>query len=168
MSDQCRRTPPWLFHLLEKQVVKQRFQLDASADKCNALCKKFYDEHQNGLKQRWYNPTYCNPPFADFGAWMLKARQEAYDRQLVACLVGPNGCSQSWFQEVAISGTIYAFDQRLVFFDSQTGKPTHGADRDSMCYVFGPNFWNALAKLGTFQMYQFHVKGMVVTTRTKT
>lgn len=162
LGDQNRRTPDWLFQLLQKEVVKRKFKLDAAASKENALCKRFYTEETNGLNQRWLDPTFCNPGFANFGTWIMKAVKEARQHQLVACLIGPKGCSQKWYHDYAKQGTIYAPDQRLVFFDSKTGKPTPGAREDSMIYVLGPGFWNRSKT--KFNYLPLAVQGKVITS----
>jgi len=168
-GDQNRRTPPWLFELIQHDIIKRKFKLDAAADRRNALCKRFYDEHADGLKQPWRDPTFCNPPFLHFGDWIRKGYEEALARvgedDKVVCLIGPCGSSQTWFHRYARAGTIYVPDQRLVFFDSQTGEPTHGADRDSMIYVLGPGFWNKRYKDGRFLVKPLAVQGLVVTKK---
>lgn len=141
-KDQKRRTPRWLIELLETKVIERKFKLDAAADAANAVCKLYINEVSNGLVQPWVDPTFCNPGFAHFGSWIRKGYQEAKDREIVVVMLGPTGCSQKWFHEVATKGRIYAPDHRINFDDALTGEPTRGADRDTMIYTFGPGFWN--------------------------
>lgn len=55
------RTPAWLRGPLTELLS---FDLDAAADKRNALAPRFYDERVNGLSQRWDGAsTWCNPPY---------------------------------------------------------------------------------------------------------
>lgn len=150
--DQCRRTPRWLFELIERTVLgRGRFQLDAAASQENALCKRYFDERVNGLLQRWHRRTFCNPGFAKFGTWIAKAYEETQRRpseRMIVALVGPTGCSQQWFHEYARRGTIFAPNRRVTFWDSLTGKPTAGADRDTMIYVLGDEWRNPGTGLG--------------------
>lgn len=158
-SDQNRRTPPWLFKYLQ-EFLGVRFQLDAAANRENALCRLFYDETKNGLALPWKNPTFNNPPFRYFGDWAQKAYLEAAEKSILVCQIGPVGCSQSWFQEFARKGTVLVPDERISFFDSATGMPTRGADRDSHIFVYGPGWWNR-SKEG-WRVIPLPVKGMVV------
>ena len=166
MSDQCRRTPPWLLREIETRIIGSKFVLDAAASKANAVCKKFYDERQDGLKQEWrHGPIWVNPPFKQMGDWVKKAYSEARKYNVVICLVGPVGATQNWYYNYVRFGTIFVPNARIVYYDSQTGKPTHGADRDSCIYVVGPGFWTT-GKF--FKCVPFDISGMVVTVRVKT
>lgn len=159
MSDQNRRTPSWFFQLLQKEVIKSKFTLDAFANKKNALCKRFIDEKTNALVVKWSGKPFYNPPFKLMGLAIEKAFNESKERNIITCGVGPTGCSQKWFHNFAKKGTIYVPDERIAFFDSKTGKPTPGGDRDTMVYLFGPGFWN---KSNTFKVLPLHVRGLVV------
>jgi phage N-6-adenine-methyltransferase len=138
MSRQDWRTPPWLFKLLSKRYGP--FAMDAAAAEENTLCSFFSTD---GLNDPWINPTFCNPPFKNFGDWVKKAHSEFFDRGVRSCLIGPVGCSQSWFHRYAKDGVILAPTKRICFLlpdgtyprDEVTGKPT-GADRDTMIYLF--------------------------------
>lgn len=158
-GDQNRRTPPWLFQLLEKEVVRRKFLLDTFASPENALCKRFLTSKENALTSKWAKVNFANPPFKMFGAAMKKALDEWENNGATTCLVGPVGCSQSWYHLYAKRGTIYAPDERLAFYDSQTGQPTKGADRDTNIFVFGEEFMNE--KPG-FRVLPLSVRGKVV------
>jgi phage N-6-adenine-methyltransferase len=160
VSDQNRRTPPWLFELLQKHV-KTKFKIDAAATKKNALCKRFFTEKEDGLLQHWDEDTFCNPPYKYFRNWIEKAYHEANEREIITCLIGPKGCSQRWYHDYAKRGSIYAPDDRLVFNDSVTGEPTGGAREDSMIYILGPGWMNK--DTTRFRYYPLSVRGMVVT-----
>lgn len=68
------RTPPWLFNLLDREFG---FNLDAAADDTNALCPRYFTEHDNALRQAWWGNVYCNPPYGrDVGAWVRKGYNE--------------------------------------------------------------------------------------------
>ena len=95
MSRQDWRTPPWLFKLLNEKFGF--FMLDAAATGDNSLCNVFLDKEFDGLVQNWMDPTFCNPPFKNFGHWMEKAWLEWSERKVRSVLVGPTGCSQAWF-----------------------------------------------------------------------
>lgn len=160
VSDQNRRTPPWLVKKLEAYLGR-KFVLDAAASKDNAVVRRFYDEAKNGLAQPWVDGTFNNPPFKRFGDWIEKAYTEAAEKNIEVCVVGPVGASQSWFHEYAKLGTVLAPDERISFYDSATGLPTRGADRDTNIYLFGPRWWNENRET-SFLVLPFAVRGDVV------
>jgi phage N-6-adenine-methyltransferase len=139
VSRQDWRTPPWLFAMLDRMYGP--FAMDAAASEENTLCSFFSTD---GLNDPWLNPTFCNPPFRNFGDWMRKAHSEFSCRRVRSCLIGPVGCSQSWFHKYAQDVVVLAPTKRICFLlpdstypvDEKTGKPT-GADRDTMIYLFG-------------------------------
>lgn len=139
---QTYRTPRWLFKMLQGKIVKTRFKLDAAASPQNALCKRFYTEKENGLARPWVDGTWCNPGFRIFGAWIRHAVEETNRTGGVMCLIGPKGCSQSWFHGYARLGTVYVPDQRISFNHPETGEPTGKAREDVMVYVIGGQFTN--------------------------
>lgn len=159
-ADQERRTPLWFVQKLEG-FLGRKFKRDVAATAENTVCRSFYDIEQNGLAQRWVDGSFCNPPFKRFGEWIAKAYQEAYDRGVEVCVVGPVGCSQSWFHTYAKLGTVLSPDERISFFDSATNAPTRGADRDTNIYLFGPRWWNP-AEDGSFRVLPLEVAGEVV------
>ena len=162
-GDQCRRTPPWLLREIEKRIIKGRFILDAAASRANAICKRYYTEADDGLKQPWkYGPVWVNPPFKHMGWWVEKAYEEAEKHGTVVCLVGPVGATQNWYHDYVRFGTIYVPNERIVYYDSQTGEPTLGADRDSCIYVFGPGFWTS-GKV--FKCIPFNIDGLVIKSK---
>lgn len=160
-SDQNRRTPPWLVKKLE-EFLGRKFVLDAAASKANAVARRFYDEAKNGLAQPWVDGTFCNPPFKRFGEWITKAYEEAAAKDVEVCVVGPVGCSQAWFHQYAQLGTVLAPDERISFYDSATGQPTRGADRDTNIYLFGERWWNAEFETSGFKVIPFSVRGEVI------
>jgi len=147
-SLQDRRTPRWLFCLLEREL-RLTFRLDAAAASHNAMCRRYYDgaSKGDGLARRWVEATFCNPPFRDSGDWVAKANAEA-GAGVHSVLVLPVGCSQTWYHRLARRWSIWVPDGR-VNFDTPDGQPTghgnpdhRGADRDTMIVAFGPRFRN--------------------------
>jgi len=138
---QDMRTPQWLFELLQKRFAK--FTLDAAASPHDAKCTKFYTKEDDGLAKPWHSKTFCNPPFKNFGDWIKKGYEESClgSGKRAVVLVGPTGCSQSWFHKYARRGLILVPNKRINFCEPD-GTPTTGADRDTMIYVFGRAFKN--------------------------
>lgn len=163
-GDQNRRTPPWLFDELQL-ALGVKFKVDVFASPQNALCKRFITEQQNALMTEWGpGPAFGNPPFKMMGAAICRAVLQAKKHDMLTVILGPTGCSQTWFHNYAKHGTIWVPNQRIVFYDSVTGKPTPGADRDTMVYIFGPGYWNKQADKG-FKMQTFNIAGKVITAK---
>lgn len=116
-SFQGWRTPAALGAALVKEY---ECVLDAAADKDNALCPVFYDgsEGSDGLLQPWNAPgagVWCNPPYADPGAWLEKG----YDEVLVhgncdrAVFLLPAAVGVSWFVRACLVAEVFLFDARI-------------------------------------------------------
>lgn len=96
-----RRTPRELFDPLHEEFG---FTLDAAASADNALCARFYDLEDDGLKQRWHGVVWCNPPYSNLAAWTAKAWNElAFDKgvgaDVIVMLLPANRCEQAWWQD---------------------------------------------------------------------
>jgi phage N-6-adenine-methyltransferase len=65
-------TPTDLFNELNKEFL---FDLDATANKNNAKCPKFFTKEQNALVQEWRGSVFCNPPY---GREIQKFIEKAY------------------------------------------------------------------------------------------
>lgn len=151
---QNRRTPQWLFDLLDDRFGP--FALDAFASDGNALCPTYYTKKQNGLEQPWVDLTFANPPFKIIGEVLRKAIAEGeINRRSI--IIGPVGCCQQWMHDWAIYGTIYV-PTRRINFDTPTGKPTRRADRDTMIYAFGCEYRNPHWHRGYFRMRTLQVR----------
>lgn len=166
-SIQDRRTPEWLVRCLERDVLGgKKFLLDAAAEPHNAVCKRYHTPQDNGLLQKWAARTFNNPGFKTIAQWIEKAIEQWERYAFTSCVVGPTGCSQRWLHEMAYQGTIYAPNDRISFCDPNTGAPSipgeHGANRDTMIYVFGPNFENPRGRYG-FHVLPLDVRGFLET-----
>lgn len=143
-SKQNRRTPPWFYAALNDRFGP--FVLDAFSSHENALCDWHYTVVDNGFEQPWGDVTFANPEFRKMEPIVEKAVAEGKEQRR-SCIVGPVGCSQDWFHEWAICGTVWVPNCRINF-DDEHGNPTGGrygeggADRDTMVFTFGPGHWN--------------------------
>lgn len=157
LSIQERRTPPWLFKALDAWFGP--FELDAYAEEHNALCKRFYSAADDGSTRPWANATFANPPFEAMAPVLSHAVEEVR-RGVCSTVIGPVGCSQSWFHEYAIRGTVFCPDVRINF-DLPDGTPTNAADRDTMVYVFGGRWKNPSWEQGVFAVRRLEVSRIV-------
>jgi DNA (cytosine-5)-methyltransferase 1 len=151
---QDRRTPRWLFHALERQFGP--FSLDAFAQPHNALCERFLTQAQDGTRHPWADVTFANPPFAVMAEAIEQAVREAR-HGVRSVVVGPVGCSQGWYHELAIRGTIYVPDRRISY-DLPNGRPTDGADRDSIVIAFGGEHANPDWRRGVFRVRRLELE----------
>ena len=147
---QTRRTPLWLFKQLDAAFGP--FVLDAFAEPHNALCGRFYTREQDGCVQPWADVTFANPEFEDMAQPLDQAVKQANVGRR-SCIIGPVGCSQAWYHELAIQGTIYVPTCRINF-DLPDGTPTRGADRDSIVVCFGKDHANPDWRKGIFRVRQ--------------
>jgi len=145
---QTRRTPRWLFDFLDDRFGP--FQLDAFAEPNNALCDNFYTKEQDGSVQPWADVTFGNPEFEDMTTPLFHAVRQA-EVGVRSCIIGPVGCSQTWYHELAIRGTVYVPDIRINF-DLPDGTPTNRADRDTIVMCFGGEHENKHHKRGTYRV----------------
>jgi site-specific DNA-methyltransferase (adenine-specific) len=74
-------TPGWLFNRLNNEF---HFVMDAAATKENAKCECYSDD---GLNVEWGDPSFCNPPYSQIGAFMKKAYEEACRGKTIVCLI---------------------------------------------------------------------------------
>lgn len=150
---QTRRTPRWLFDALDARFGP--FILDAFAEPHNALCERFYTREDDGCAREWADVTFGNPEFDDMRAPLEHAARQAEDGKR-SVIIGPVGCSQSWYHEIAIRGTIYVPDVRINF-DMPDGAPTRGADRDTIVMAFGGEHRNKRARDGVFRVLRLEL-----------
>lgn len=152
---QERRTPRWFFELLNARFGP--FQLDAFAQRHNALCERYLSKREDGTRAPWVDKTFGNPPFAIIEDAVVHAIEEA-EQGRRSVLLGPVGCSQEWFQHWAIRGTVYVPDHRISY-DTPDGRPTDprisdesGADRDTHVFAFGGEHYNPGWRRGVFRV----------------
>jgi hypothetical protein len=164
-SLQDRRTPRRLFDLLCETFGL--LQLDAYATADNALCSRFYTEDDDGNKQPWVPGTFWNPEFEDMATPVAKAVAEGRKGNW-SVGIAPVGCSQTWYHELAIQGTIYCPDQRFSFDDqagNTTGRPGDeegGANRDHIVIAFGEGHWNRRWKRGEFRVRRLDLRAAAI------
>lgn len=112
-SEQCYRTPGWVFEQLQQHLRQQGlkpFALDAAADEHNALCSAFYTEADNALAMDWAadaselgGSVWCNPPFATIGPWVEHAASSAarLPSDLAVVMLLPHNVATDWYVEGA-------------------------------------------------------------------
>jgi phage N-6-adenine-methyltransferase len=153
-SEQTMRTPRWFFDELSRLFGP--FDLDAFADEINHLCDAFYTKKQDALAQPWAANTFANPEFEDMAPIFEWALSEAtYGK--TSTILAPVGCSQRWYHELAIKGTIYVPDCRINF-DNPDGTPTDKADRDTIVVCIGGKHTNRARHGGVFMVRALPVK----------
>lgn len=150
---QDRRTPRWLYNALNRQFGP--FRCDAYATPANAMCERFITKAEDGNKVDWPDATFGNPEFDDMVLPLEQALRQA-KRGTRSIILGPVGCSQEWYHQLAIQGTIYVPDCRINY-DTPDGEPTDGADRDTIVMGFGREHYNADWKNGIWRVRRLEV-----------
>ena len=101
-------TPAYVFNPLNEVFG---FGYDVCASKENAKCELFYTKEENGLTRPWpsLKPAWCNPPYSQAKAWVMKAYLESLDGVTTVCLLPGRPDTRAW-QE-----TIFPHARAIVF-----------------------------------------------------
>lgn len=126
-------TPKDFFDALNK---KFNFTLDPCCYPETALCKKYYTEKEDGLKQDWGGEVvFCNPPYGrETKKWVIKAYEESKKPNTTVVMLIPARPDVSYFHDYILPyATKYEFIRgRLKFGNSRNPAPF-----PSMWVVFG-------------------------------
>lgn len=114
-------TPRALFDLLDEEFG---FTLDACATPENALCQRYYTEEVDGLQQSWASEVvFCNPPYGDKHAWVLKGYVEASESDATVVLLIPATTDTALWWDYCRHGEVRFLRGRLRFDDGVTAAP---------------------------------------------
>jgi phage N-6-adenine-methyltransferase len=137
--------------------------LDVATSKRNPTkALEFFTERTNGLEQSWAHPertiVFCNPPYSNNKAWLLKAEEEAGKGAEIVLLI-PARTGAKYFAPCWRAQAINFIEGRLIFNDDKTGAPRCDKHKRPMpagfnsCLVYwGPRparFKRATKHLGT-------------------
>lgn len=107
-------TPFWLYETLDKEF---RFDLDPASTEENAMSRLYMDREFDGLKHRWFNSVFVNPPYSQLKKWVQKGYDEAYNNpsvQQVVILVPARTDTQAWWNWIRF-GEVRFLPGRLKF-----------------------------------------------------
>jgi phage N-6-adenine-methyltransferase len=91
-----RQTTPELFDPLNE---KFGFTVDVAASELNKKCDRYYTIEDDGLAQSWAGEVvWCNPPYSDIQAWVVKAWAET-EAKAIVMLLPANRTEQGWWQD---------------------------------------------------------------------
>jgi phage N-6-adenine-methyltransferase len=127
-AGQCYRTPRDLFDNLHGVF---RFTVDACASPDNALLPRYWTVEEDALRQDWSREiVFCNPPFANIGPFLAKARTAKR-----AVILAPlNFCTATGFH-ASPPDHLIAPDHRIRFVTGEElGSPVLG----TALLVYGP------------------------------
>jgi len=92
-----RATHPAEFAALDARF---HFTLDVAAAAHNAKCARFLTLEDDGLAQDWASEmVWCNPPYSNIGAWVVKAWDEFLTSRGIVILAPANRTEQGWWQD---------------------------------------------------------------------
>ena len=132
------QTPKSLF---DKLNLEFEFTGDVAASHSNALSGNFYTEEDNGLDQRWFKVSWCNPPYDNIKPWVEKAIEQHNEGKTIVMLV-PADTSLKWFKNAFNSCNEVRFiSGRLSFINAETQKPVNGNNKGSVLFI-----WRAYCK----------------------
>ena len=142
------RTPQWLFDCLDEEYGP--FTLDAAACFRDAMCYEYYDKATNGLINDWQERTFYNPEFAFTKLWVPKALREWNALGNGSVGIVPVGCSQRWFHALLKDPLAsIRYPTQRISFDLPNGKPTKGADRDTIIVAIGYSYKHKISPIDT-------------------
>jgi len=127
-------TPKTLFDKINDEF---NFEWDLAADKDNALCPKFYDKENDGLKQNWNGVCWLNPPFGDKSSKMVDWIKKAYtDSQinpnLTVVMLIPARTNTKWFHLYCMK----AAELKFICGRPKFGDNKHGLPQPLILVVF--------------------------------
>ncbi len=116
---------PWpVVRALEEEFGP--FQLDPCATADNRKAPNWWDERDDGLRQAWHGPAFCNPPYSSIDLWIRKAVAEQARGQLVVMLL-PVRTDRDWWHDLVQPNAEVRFlrgRQRFIGPDGTTiGRP---------------------------------------------
>lgn len=84
------KTPPELYQKALKKFMLNQFTLDTCCTDENIPALNYYKKGKNdGLTERWFNFSWCNPPFNECKKWIEKAYQENQERDIEIAMLIP-------------------------------------------------------------------------------
>jgi len=127
-KNQAWATPRDLFRELNK---KYKFTLDPCAEKDNAVCKTYFNEKQDGLKQSWKGKkVFINPPFKDVGKWVKKAYDEVMKNGCkVAVLLIAARTDTKWYHNYVWDAKKLKFRPHVKYIQFVPGRLVFGTDK---------------------------------------
>jgi phage N-6-adenine-methyltransferase len=114
-------TPQWIFDTFN---VHYLFTLDVCAVQDNAKCKNYFTLEQDGLKQKWEEMCWMNPPYGrEIIKWVRKAYESSLDGTVVVALL-PARTDTAWFWDYVYEKAMIGFIRgRLRFGDGKGAAP---------------------------------------------
>lgn len=84
------KTPPEIYKLALNEWDISMFELDTCCSEENIPAISYYKNgEKDGLKEPWYNYSWCNPPFNDCSKWVEKAYNEYKEKHINICMLLP-------------------------------------------------------------------------------
>lgn len=125
-SVQNRRTPKWLVDLIREAWAVEF--IDVAADHENHVAHNYFTEETNGLTQEWGPVNFCNPPYENIKAWVLKGLEEARKGRWTFFVL-PQNLETEWARYLLPLAETYLIWPRVHFIDpsnpTKRGQPGH-------------------------------------------
>lgn len=130
------RTPKPIFDLLNAEF---KFELDACADKDNALCERFYTLDNSALDpyNHWNVNTFCNYPYSSPSKFFEKAWWEAQTWDKTIVLFAKVATSENYWSRNVRDAHVRFLKGRVKFWDINNTSH-YGATFSSAIIIFSP------------------------------
>ena len=95
-------------------------RLDVASTDENKLCEFHFTEKEDGLSQKWFYDSWCNPPYSQASKWIEKAFRENKENNInIIALLNVTTETFAW-QNFILHGMaeIYFISGRLSFFQN--------------------------------------------------
>lgn len=144
-------TPPELYQMALGFFKKDFFNLDTCCTEENIPALKYYKNgEKDGLKERWYDYSWCNPPFNNSEKWVKKAYKENQERGInIAMLIPVRTETKFWHDYILYNPNVEIKWLRkcYTFIDPATKKPVQmkKKQKDGTYKLVNGVFKNALA-----------------------
>ena len=133
-------TPWWVFRFAERYFLKNKFTLDAAANKLNKKCDQFITQEQNSLNMNWSklsNKVWCNPPYSNPLPFVKKAIEQAQKGVEVVMLLNADNSTQ-WFKLCVENASEFVFviNKRIPFLHCETQKESKSGGSKPQFFVY--------------------------------
>jgi site-specific DNA-methyltransferase (adenine-specific) len=115
-----------------------RFDLDPCCREETAKAKRFYDEEDDGLRQRWFGRVFMNPPYSKPAPWLEKAIRETTSgkrARLVVALL-PVRTDTRWFHTLVKDRAELRFVQGRIKWIGWQGTPIPSPKDPNMLAIY--------------------------------
>lgn len=136
--------------LYDKLNLEFNFDLDSCSTKENTKHTNYYTLEQNALEQEWNGSVWCNPPYSQAKAFLIKAHEELQaGRCKTAVFLTFSNTDTAWFHDYVLGKAEIRFIRgRLKFIglNKQGVLVNNSAMRPSMISVLRKSLYHGITR----------------------